>query len=396
MSETQSIIKRSTDDDRRRCRCRRTLFRMVVLIILSAHNSNGFQQPNQMMISYQHDLTTKNKRIGFQRCSSQNNHSQKLSLYYSTKRPYSSTITRSALSDPRNVDSSLVYRRRKNLREAIASTSTTSSTSNIQPTSSSTTSTNENNNASGPLGFLIGVTVIVVLGLSTSDPSFYGFSIDQSVEELNEVAFATATNIIDASVPTSSSDYFAIALGESIGGVIGATLSVLINFILQMNMNNNNSNTNEEGDQKKDMPTMSKPFVSQALADSDYFIANSATYTLLEAVGVPPEIAKLSSVFIAAIPSQLVKLGPVLQERRSQEEMILQQLLEEEKQNQETLSKSRSINTFGPFRFSSSTPKRENVVTTVDPSELIPVVAGGIEIDFVEVFADVTRWLEYE
>jgi hypothetical protein len=265
--------------------------------------------------------------------------------------------------------------------------STATGTTPISQTSKST----PNNVASGPLGFLIGVTVIVVLGLSTSDTSFYGFSIDQNgVDELNEVAFATATNILDASVPTSSSDYFAIALGESIGGVIGATLSVLINFILQMNMNNNQQ---DQQDEKKDMPTMSRPFVSQALADSDYFIANSATYTLLEAVGVPPEIAKLSSVFIAAVPSQLVKLGPVLQERRSQEEILLQQLLEE--QNQETLTKSRSINSFGPFRFSTSTPKRENVITSVDPSELIPVV-GTIGIDFVEVFADVTRWLEYE
>jgi hypothetical protein len=378
MPESQRIKGLTCD------RRRQILFRMVVLIILgtdtNSNNNNhlvvhGFQQPNRMMNKYQHNPMMKNRRIR----RSQNNHKSQTS-----KRPYTSRTTRSALTNPRNADS-LVFGRRQNLREAISSTAT--GTTPITQTSKST----PNNVASGPLGFLIGVTVIVVLGLSTSDTSFYGFSIDQNgVDELNEVAFATATNILDASVPTSSSDYFAIALGESIGGVIGATLSVLITFILQMNMNNNQQ---DQQDETKDMPTMSRPFVSQALADSDYFIANSATYTLLEAVGVPPEIAKLSSVFIAAVPSQLVKLGPVLQERRSQEEILLQQLLEE--QNQETLTKSRSINSFGPFRFSTSTPKRENVITSVDPSELIPVV-GTIGLDFVEVFADVTRWLEYE
>jgi hypothetical protein len=243
------------------------------------------------------------------------------------------------------------------------------------------------------VGVLLALTVILVLGLSNSETSFLGFSID-SGDELNEVAFATATRVIDASVPTSSTDYFAIALGESIGGVIGAVFSVAINFLLQMNMRGDVTDQ-QDREEKSDMPAMSKPFVSQALADSDYFIANSATFSLLEAVGVPPEIAKVSSVFIAAVPSQLVKLGPLLQERRSEEERILQQLLDEQ---QETLSQSRSMNSllFRPFQFSSSTSRRrENVVTSVDPSELVPVV-GAIEIDFVEVFADVTRWLEYE
>jgi hypothetical protein len=251
-------------------------------------------------------------------------------------------------------------------------------------------------------GFFFGLAVILALGLTTTSdsPSFLGFSVN-SDNELNEVALATAERVIDASVPTSSSAYVAVALGESIGGIIGAAFSVLINILLRPGMmpwNLNNQQGEDATDARDKMNSVRKePIVSQALSDGDYFIANSATDSLLVAIGVAPEVAKLSSVFIAAVPSQLVKLLPKLREQMTQEEIVLQQLLEEQQQEQYQKQLKRASTQNGllamlPF-FSS---KRQSEATiSVDPTQLIPVTAS-VEIDFVEIFADVTRWLEYE
>jgi hypothetical protein len=255
-------------------------------------------------------------------------------------------------------------------------------------------------------GLFFALAVILALGLTTTTtsddtPVLFGFSVNTD-NELNEVALATATRVIDASVPTSSSAYFAAALGESIGGVIGASLSVVINVLLRRgvmprSIDDNNQDTEINGN--GNFSIRKQPFISQALADGDYFIANSATDSLLVALGVAPEVAKLTSVFIAVVPSELVKLAPKLRQQKTQEDQILQQLLQEQEEEQrlEKLSQ-RSIGSFLamlPKFGSASSMQVQEKKQSVDTNLLVPVT-GGVEIDFVEIFADVTRWLEYE
>ncbi|MGK3743046.1 MAG: hypothetical protein ACI90V_009902, partial [Bacillariaceae sp.] len=203
-------------------------------------------------------------------------------------------------------------------------------------------------------------------------------------------------------------------------GVIGAIFSVAINFILRGGKtkteddessssddnssysNNNNINIVDIDDDDK-----KSSLLSQGISDSDYFIANSASYALFEAVGVPESIAKLSSIFVAAIPSQLVKVGAKMskQKRDKENQLMLQLLREEQKKKQKR-------------NFPFSLPLSSSKKSIVNPKELKPVTAamampgetsittGATEttaaaaavtaIDFVEVFADITRWLEYE
>jgi hypothetical protein len=272
-------------------------------------------------------------------------------------------------------------------------------------------SSHEQNPMHSSAGLFFALAVILALGLTTTTtsddtPVLFGFSVNTD-NELNEVALATATRVIDASVPTSSSAYFAAALGESIGGVIGASLSVVINVLLRRgvmprSIDDNNQDTEINGNGSFDRDNFSirkQPFISQALADGDYFIANSATDSLLVALGVAPEVAKLSSVFIAVVPSELVKLAPKLRQQKTQEDQILQQLLQEQEEEQrlEKLSQ-RSIGSFLamlPKFGSASSMQVQEKKQSVDTNLLVPVT-GGVEIDFVEIFADVTRWLEYE
>ena len=143
-------------------------------------------------------------------------------------------------------------------------------------------------------GFLIGG--IIILGLAgspdaeTSDPILGAFPI------------ATVTNVIDAAVPGSSTDIVAVSLGEAIAGIIGAVLSALLKALASDDR---------------------KPLVAEALADSDYFIAQAGLIPTLEAVGISPFFASLGGVVVASVPSQLVKLGSKEKQRMIDEEKSL-------------------------------------------------------------------------
>merc|ERR1711865_63499 len=93
--------------------------------------------------------------------------------------------------------------------------------------------------------------------------------------------------------------------------------------------NTNINNVDDDYDKKSSLLT-------QGISDSDYFIANSASYALFEAVGVPESIAKLSSIFVAAVPSQLVKVGATMsKQKRDKENQLMLELLHEEKKRKE-------------------------------------------------------------
>ena len=235
-------------------------------------------------------------------------------------------------------------------------------------------------------GFFLAVAIILSLA-GMSGPSD---------DELSSTSVAVMTKVVENTVPTTSTEVVAVTLGESIGGVIGASFSVAINFVLRGGkVNDDSSKPSGSGENKS-----KKSFLSQGLADSDYFIANSASNSLLEAAGVPVAIAKYCSVFIAAIPSQLVKIMPKISERN------LSLPISDEQQQKP----SRNLSAFSSFWKNSKKNKVANsknfvpvAVATATASEAASSVTSESTaaavvsaIDFVEVFADVTRWLEYE
>jgi hypothetical protein len=300
-----------------------------------------------------------------------------------------------------------------------SSTNIVAGTGNNSTIDGSTTTTiigadyDNRQNDSKIVGAILAVGIILILaGLSLKGVGVGGIG---NANEVTSSSVAAMTNVVDTVIPSTSTDLLAVTLGESIGGVIGAIFSVAINFILRGgktktedddesssddSSNNININNVDDDDDKK------SSLLSQGISDSDYFIANSASFALFEAIGVPESIAKLSSIFVAAIPSQLVKVGAKMsKQKRDKESQLMLQLLREEqkkkkqKQNFPFLLPSQKKNTVNPKELMPVTaamamPGDTSISTGI--TETTAAAAAITAIDFVEVFADITRWLEYE
>jgi hypothetical protein len=208
-------------------------------------------------------------------------------------------------------------------------------------------------------GLLIGSLIIFGLAgaseTQTSDPTLL----------VGVFPMATVTNVIDAAVPTSSTDIVAVSLGEAIAGVIGAVLTAGLKALAFDDR---------------------KPLVTEALADSDYFILQAGLIPFLEAVGISPIFASLGSVVVASVPSQLVKLNSKQKQRLVEEEKCLTELLASERKLQRKRSRIRdSVAAVRQIRVPVQKP--------VEPSTLTPIIET--RTDFIEIFSDVTRWLGY-
>jgi hypothetical protein len=204
------------------------------------------------------------------------------------------------------------------------------------------------------------LVLALILGLAIKDSQGIGS---------DELAISAVSNVFDAAMPSSSTDLVAGAIGESIGGSCGAAATVVLTSLMNVSGNSTKSVTNSE--------------VTNAIADTDFFIVSSASLPLLLAFGLPPALATVGSVVFAAIPSQLVKLGQRMKERRFEEETVLKQLLNDA----QLLQKNRRPT----FRFPSPFRKEEET----KKEDLSPVTTETPMLDQVEIFADVTRWLEY-
>ena len=239
------------------------------------------------------------------------------------------------------------------------------SASSIQESATSNPQESRNNvQRPDSSGALLAFAIVLILAVTTEEAQL--FLSARELDDVDIVARDTVTNVLVAAVPTSSTDLVAVALGESIGGVIGAISGALISMVGTRN------------------GIARKPLITKAIADSDFFIANSASLPLLQATGLPPALASIGSVIFAAIPSQLVKIGSQENERRVLEEELLEQLLEEEKRREEERNSF-----FKPFLFQTNTMKSKKV----DPVDLTPAVEGNLDV--VDIFSDVTRWLAY-
>ena len=146
--------------------------------------------------------------------------------------------------------------------------------------------------------------------------------------------------------------------------------------------------------------------VSEAVADGDYFLTRAAAQPLLEAVGIPIFFASLASVLIATLPYEAVKLSSQKRRNDMEQQMLLEMLLEEEeKRRKDQNIVDRVSNNIFEFinqlnvRASTSDDFEDNFEE--EESEISELqrqqqLSNAPALDYVELFADITKWLEYD
>lgn len=201
--------------------------------------------------------------------------------------------------------------------------------------------------------------------------------LEDSIEELEAISL----NVFDAAVPTTAVDVISIALGEGIAAAIGGVITYIANIgvksrgVLQQGLDTVGLENSTEAS--------ADYFIQGAVADTDYFITRAAATPLLRGLGLPPFLG----VILATIPSQLIKLSARQREQRRKEDKLLQALLLEE----QDLKKKR------PFKFvgmNKPKPINRNVEEITTIATVTPGAAN--QIDGVETFSDVTKWLEFD
>ena len=250
--------------------------------------------------------------------------------------------------------------------------------------------------------FTLAVGVIYALASSSPEmvtPQEINESINESenvVKDLlkeggaEKLEFATR-NIVGQVLPNSAEDIIAISIGEGIAGVIGAFATWLLGLGL---------NFSEEG-----MGETMEELYSEAVADGDYFLTRAAAQPLLEGIGVPLFFASLLSVLIATVPYEVVKVQSQKQKNDMEEQRLLNLLLEEEANRKENMSVIDEVSN-NVFDFINRLNVRqtnfdedfEEIEEEPDINELQKerLKSAQESLDYVELFADLTKWLEYD
>lgn len=226
-------------------------------------------------------------------------------------------------------------------------------------------------------------------------------------------------NIVGTVLPQSAEDVIAVSIGEGIAGVIGAFATWLLGIVLNFKSDENFILTpvsegmemlGEESTRRYlDSQGISRQsnvdaLVSEAVADGDYFLTRAAAQPLLEAFGIPIFVASFASVLIATLPYEAVKLTSQKRMNDMKEEMLLAMLQEEEE------TRSRDMNVIDrvsnrAFEFIQQlyvrpTSDDDDDFDFEEPDESEDQLKQQLEnvpaLDYIELFADLTKWLEYD
>jgi hypothetical protein len=231
-------------------------------------------------------------------------------------------------------------------------------------------------------------------------------------------------NIVGTVLPQNAEDVIAVSIGEGLAGAIGAFATWLLGMILNFKNDEDfiiepiNASMKKSGIE----PTTKQPMggrnmdslVSGAVADGDYFFTRAAAQPLLEALGIPIIFASLASVLIATVPYEAVKISS--QSRRNEVEKqaeLLEMLLKEEEDRRKNFGMKRKLdiggasyimdilsnNAFDFIQRLNVRPSMDDFVEE-DIDEVVETIPERNEqlpvVDYVELFADITKWLEYD
>lgn len=157
---------------------------------------------------------------------------------------------------------------------------------------------------------------------------------------------------------------------------------------------------------EREKAMMNGLMASEAVADGDYFLTRAAAQPLFEAAGLPIFLASLASVLVATVPYEAVKLSAQKQMEQEKEQKLLEILLQEEELRQENFN---LVDKFGIgmaefFDGLNVRAQYDDNDDDFEASELMEVQQQRLQevkdsapkIDYVELFADLTKWLEYD
>ena len=227
-------------------------------------------------------------------------------------------------------------------------------------------------NNAGPgeagIGIALAFGIIFALSLSTTDSAQMAEVVAQE-GLVSGVAKTSVNQLIESTLPLTATDAVAVVLGESVGGIIGSMATVSVSFVL-----------------KKLQPSIrgrgkDTALFTEAVSDSEFFIASSTSLPLLTAAGIPPEVASIVSTVLATAQSEVFRIFAQRREIRIESDAVMQELLEEK-------------NAADEARFAPATLLSKKSEGQANPDDLVP--AAESKIDFVDVFSDVTRWLQYD
>jgi len=233
------------------------------------------------------------------------------------------------------------------------------------------------NNGPGPMnmlfsGAVLSVLVVFLLAMRADDVGMEPTAIVAT--DIEDLTY----NIVDAAFPLTAQDAVSVALGEGFAGVIGGLSSFLLSLTFSNRKDDDpNAPNNDSGSENVK--------VTDALADGDYFLTRAAAFPLLTAVGLPPVLVSAASVAFATVPYELIKFVSRRRSELQAENELLQDLLMQQQANT------------GQNNFAREIKKLKTRGEGVNPAELIPVKEKSESvIDYVEIFADICKWLEYD
>lgn len=253
---------------------------------------------------------------------------------------------------------------------ALGSSATAAAT---RPSGAEDSSNNMEMMAMAAAGAALAVGVVFILG---SDGDLGILTADKGSEREIRALEGVAENIAEAFLPGSAANVVSVSLADGLAGVIGAAASFGIRVALR-------GQERQGGDGRMSGAV--------AVADGDYFLARAAALPLLEATGIPPFLASLTSVLFATLPYELVKIAAQKRRELVEENRELQRLLlQEQMKRDDTLSSMRQS-------LALRKEKASSTESVVDLQSLIPVRKEQDDaIDYVEVISDAMKWLEYD
>ncbi len=296
----------------------------------------------------------------------------------------------------------------------------------------------------------VALAVGVVYALASSGPGPENIIIDTTefnesgnvvrefLQEGNAERLEIATrNIVKTVLPQNAEDVIAVSIGEGIAGAIGAFATWLLGMVLNfkiddeltiMPMNNemmkisdlesikrNNIGSTAGGRRMFGQNANMDALVSEAVADGDYFLTRAAAQPLLEALGIPIFFASLASILIATLPYEAVKLTSQKRKKEMEEQQLLEMLLEEEERRRRDMNiidlgsnkifefiqqlNVRQPGNVGMEESTDDTQSNSRINLEQQQQQQHQQQLGGNVVpglDYVELFADITKWLEYD
>ncbi|GAX11933.1 hypothetical protein FisN_8Lh019 [Fistulifera solaris] len=235
-------------------------------------------------------------------------------------------------------------------------------------------------------GAVLLLGIIALLASSMETPS---------VEQAPMAAFEeVVANVVDAAVPLTATDVVSVSMGEGLAGLLSAGFTYLLSQLRTVAMQQLLTQNRKRSSPTTvtTPPSQVTPTFSDAVADGDFLLTRAAATPFLAAAGVSPVLAATLSAAFAIVPSESIRLKARARQRRLEEDQLLQEMLqqqlEEQKQNASILQKVQNV-------IQIRDPSQQQQI--VDPDSLKPIVSekSAKGLNFVEIFCDITRWLEY-